>query len=183
MPIVTYLWLVAPLVFLCVMLAYSLRRASRRQEYLEAARFRGRTSEVGLASAMTDALTRMRGQELAQQARLEALEGFLHQVVESLPHGLFVLGRDGNLRVANGEALRWLGLRESVEGQVLWTLDGTESLRAVAQECLRADARRDASLVGPGAPGAAVPVIAVPLRDPDGDVDGVLYLVHVERVS
>ena len=119
----------------------------------------------GLASAMTDALTRMRGQELAQQARFEALEGFLHQVVESLPHGLFVLGRDGNLRVANGEALRWLGLRESVEGQVLWTLDGTEPLRAVAQDCLRADARRDASLVGPGAPGAAVPVIAVPLRD------------------
>jgi len=137
MPIVTYLWLLAPLVFLSVLVAYALRRASRRQEYLEAARFRGRTSEAGLASAMTDALTRMRGQELAQQARLEALEGFLHQVVESLPHGLFVLGRDGNLRVANGEALRWLGLHESVEGQVLWTLDGTESLRAVAQECLR----------------------------------------------
>ena len=183
MPIVTYLWLLAPLVFLSVLVAYALRRASRRQEYLEAARFRGRTSEAGLASAMTDALTRMRGQELAQQARLEALEGFLHQVVESLPHGLFVLGRDGNLRVANGEALRWLGLHESVEGQVLWTLDGTEPLRAVAQDCLRADARRDAWLVGPGAPGAAVPVIAVPLRDADGDIDGVLYLVHVERVS
>ena len=74
----------------------------------------------------------MRGQELAQQARYEALDGFLHQVVESLPHGLFVLGRDGNLRVANSEALRWLGLQESVEGQVLWTLDGTEPLRAVA---------------------------------------------------
>ena len=137
MPIVTSLWLVACLVFSCVMLAYALRRCVRRREHLEAARFRGRTSETGLASAMTDALTRMRGQELAQQARFEALEGFLHQVVESLPHGLFVLGRDGNLRVANSEALRWLGLRESVEGQVLWTLDGTEPLRAVAQECLQ----------------------------------------------
>lgn len=183
MPIVTYLWLAGPLVLLLFLLAFALRRAARRREHLEAARLRGRTSEAGLASAMTDALTRMRGQELARQARLEALDEFLHQVVESLPHGLFVLGRDGNLRVANGEALRWLGLRESVEGQVLWTLDGTEPLRAVAQECLKADARRDASLVGPGAPGVAVPVIAVPLRDSDGDVDGVLYLVHVERVS
>jgi PAS domain-containing protein len=183
MPIATYLWLVGPFVLLCFVLVHAMRRAARRRDHLEAARFRGRTSEAGLASAMTDALTRMRGQELGHQARYEALDGFLHQVVESLPHGLFVLGRDGNLRVANGEALRWLGLRESVEGQVLWTLDGTEPLRAVAQACLRADARHDASIVGPGAPGAAVPVIAVPLRAADGDVDGVLYLVHVERVS
>ena len=98
------------------------------------------------------------------------------------------LAADGSLTAldldrSSGDAAFDRGLRESVEGQVLWTLDGTESLRAVAQECLRADARRDASLVGPGAPGAAVPVIAVPLRDSDGDVDGVLYLVHVERVS
>jgi PAS domain-containing protein len=183
MPIVTFLWLVGPLVLFCFVLAYSMRRAARRQQQLEASRFRGRTGEAGLASAMTDALTRMRGQDLAQQARFAALDGFLHQVVESLPHGLFVLGRDGNLRVANAEAVRWLGLRESVEGQVLWTLDGTEPLRAVAQACLQADARRDASVVGPGSPGAAVPVTALPLRGADGDVDGVLYLVHVERVA
>jgi PAS domain-containing protein len=183
MPIVTFMWLVGPLVLFCFVLAYSMRRASRRQEQLETARFRGRTGETGLASAMTDALTRMRGQELANQARYEALDEFLRQVVESLPHGLFVLGRDGNLRVANGEALRWLGLHDSVEGQVLWTLDGTEPLRAVAQACLEADARRDVTLVGPGAPGAAVPVTALPLRAADGDVDGVLYLVHVERVA
>ena len=110
MPIVTFLWLVGPLVLFCFVLVYSMRRAARRQQHLEASRFRGRTGEAGLASAMTDALTRMRGQELAQQARFAALDGFLHQVVESLPHGLFVLGRDGNLRVANAEALRWLGL-------------------------------------------------------------------------
>ena len=183
MPIVTYLWLVGSLVLVCLLFTYGMRRASRRQAYVQAVRFRGHTSEAGLASAMTDALTRMRGQELAQQARLEALNGFLHQVVENLPHGLFVLGRDGNLRVANAEALRWLGLPESVEGQVLWTLDGTEPLRAVAQACLEADARRDASVVGPGAPGFPVAVTALPLRAADGDVDGVLCVVHVERVA
>lgn len=182
MPVATLLWLVV-LVFLCVVLVSSMRRSSRRRDGLEAARFRGRTSEAGLASATSDALTRMRGQELAQQARYEALEGFLQQVVESLPLGLFVLGRDGNLRVANTEALRWLGLQEAAEGQVLWTLDGTEPLRAVAQACLEAAAPRDASLVGPGARGSAVPVTALPLRAVDGDVDGVLYLVHVERVA
>lgn len=183
MPITTFLSLVAPLLLLGVVLVYAIRRSATRRERLEAARFRGRTSEAGLASAMSDALTRMRGQELAQRARFEALESFLQEVVESLPHGLFVLGLDGNLRVANTEALRWLGLPDSAEGQILWTLDGTEPLRAVAQACLEAAARRDASLVGPGARGAAVPVTALPLRAADGDVDGVVYLVHAERVA
>jgi len=106
MPIVTFIWLVGPLVVLCLVIAYAMRRAAQRREEFESARFRGRTSETGLASAMSEALTRMRGQELAQQARFEALEGFLRQVIESLPHGVFVLGRDGNLRVANAQALR-----------------------------------------------------------------------------
>lgn len=183
MALVTYLWLVGPLVVLCLMLGWAMRRSMARRDALERARFRGRTSEAGLASAMSEAMTRMRGQELAQQARYEALEGFLRQLTESLPHGVFVLGTDGNLRLANAEALRWLGLRTAAEGQVLWTLDGTESLRSVAQECLQAAARRDATLVGPGAPGAAVPVTAMPLRAPGGEPEGVLYLVHVERVA
>ena len=67
--------------------------------------------------------------------------------------------------------------------KVLWTLDGLEGLRAVAQQCLDADARRDASLVGPGAPDSAVPVTAVPLRAPGTEPDGVVCLVHVERVA
>jgi PAS domain-containing protein len=183
MPLPTLLWLVGPLVLFCFVLAVSTRRAAQRNAVLEAARSRGRHSEAGLASAMSDALTRLRGQELAHQARYEALAGFLDQLVESLPVGLFVLGRDGNLRVANAEALRWLGLPSRVDGQVLWTLDGTEPLRVVAQECLERMARRDATVAGPGAPDAPVPVTAVPLRAEDGDVDGVLCLVHVERVA
>lgn len=183
MLLVTFMWLVGPLVLLCLMLGWVMRRSAARREALERARFRGRTSETSLASAMTEAMTRMRGQELAHQARFDALQGFLRQVTESLPHGLFVLGTDGNLRLANEEALRWLGLRAAAEGQVLWTLDGTDSLRSVAQECLAAAARRDATLVGPGAPGAPVPVTALPLRAPGGEPEGVLYLVHVERVA
>lgn len=183
MPLVTFMWLVGPLVLLCLMLGWAVRRSTMRREALERARFRGRTSEAGLASAMSEAMTRMRGQEMAQRARYEALEGFLRQVIESLPHGVFVLSTDGNLRLANAEALRWLGLRTAAEGQVLWTLEGTEPLRSVAHECLAASARCDATLVGPGAPGAAVPVTALPLRAPDGEAEGVLYLVHVERVA
>ncbi len=182
MPLAPMLWLVAPLVLLGFMLVHALRRASARRADLEDARFRGRTSEAGLASAMSEALTRMRGQELAQQAEYEALEGFLQQVVESLPVGLFVLGRDGNIRMANSEALRWLGLGEEAEGQVLWTLEGTESIRDVAQACLDANARRDVTLAAPGKQGAPIAVTALPLRAPSGDVDGIVYLVHVERV-
>ena len=55
-----------------------------------------------------------------------------------------------------------------VEGQVLWTLEGTEPLRRVAQECLQRMARHDATVVGPGSPGTAVPVTAMPLRAADG---------------
>ncbi len=183
MPFSTLVWLLGPLVLLCLVLSWAMRRAALRREQLDAARDRGRSSEAGLASAMSDALTRMRGQELAHQARFEALDGFFRQVIESLPHGVFVLGRDGNLRIANADALRWLGLRTAAEGQVLWTLDGTEPLRSVGRDCVQAAARRDAVVVGPGAPGIPVPVTAVPLRLPDGETDGVLYLVNVERVA
>ncbi|HTU99158.1 MAG TPA: hypothetical protein VMF13_01370 [Luteitalea sp.] len=177
------LWLVGPFILLALVVLLAARRASHRREALDAARLRGRHSEAGLASAMSEAITRMRGQELAQQARYAALDGFMRQVLETLPHGVFVLGPDGNLRIANGIALQWLGLTASVEGQVLWTLEGTDPLRSVARDCLDADARRDASLVGPGAPGAPVPVTAMPLRSHAGDPEGVLYLVHVERVA
>ena len=47
-------------------------------------------------------------------------------------------------------------------------------LRAVAQACIDAADRRDASLVGPGVRGAAVPVTALPLRAADGDIDNML---------
>jgi PAS domain-containing protein len=183
MPLSTLIWLAGPFVLLCFIVVLAVRRSAQRREAFDAARARGRHSEAGLASAMSEAITRMRGQELANQARYAALDGFFRQVLETLPQGVFVLGPDGNLRVANAQALEWLGLTASVEGQVLWTLEGTERLRSVAQECLHADARRDASLVGPGAPGAAVRVTAVPLRSAGGDPEGVLYVVDVEHVS
>jgi PAS domain-containing protein len=183
MSIVTLSWLLVPLVCLGVALAYSMHRAARRRDLAEAARARSRSGEAGLAAAMTEALTRLRGQELALQARHEALEGFFQQVLESLPLGTFVLGRDGNLRAANAEALRWLGLPGAAAGQVLWTLDGTEPLRVVGQACLQEAVRRDVSLVGPGVRGTPVPVTALPLRASEGSIEGVLYLVHVERVA
>jgi len=182
MPLITYFWLVGPLLLLVFVVAYSMRRSAARRDTFDTARFRGQTSEAGLAAAMTDALTRLRGQELAHQARHEALDGFMRQVLEAFPSGVLVLGCEGNLRLANQEALRWLGVQALAEGQVLWTLDGTESLRHVAQACLQADARRDASVEGPGVPGTAVPVTTIPLRTPAGETDGVLCLVHVERV-
>ena len=128
MPFSTLIWLAGPLILLCLIVGLAVRRAAQRRDAFDAARARGRHSEAGLASAMSEAITRMRG-------------------------------------------------------QVLWTLEGTEPLRSVARDCLHADARCDASLVGPGAPGAAVRVTAVPLRSAGGDPEGVLYLVDVERVS
>lgn len=183
MPVVTLTWLIGPLLLLCIVVFLSMRRASARRVTLDAARLRGRASEEGLAAAMSDALTRLRGQELAQQARHAALEEFLRQVVDGMPTGVLVLSPDGHVRLANGCAQRWLGLPDAAEGRVLWTLEGTDPLRQVAQACLEADSRRDALVTGPGEPATVVPVTAVPLRTPAGDVDGVLCVLHVERVA
>lgn len=180
---VALLWIVGPFLLMLALMVLAMRRAAVRRDAFESARARGLESEAGLASAMSEAITRLRGQELAQQARYAALEGFLRQLVESLPHGVFVLGLDGNLRVANAEALRWLGLKAPAEGQVLWTLDGTEALKRGADACLAGASRHEVSLVGPGSDGPAVPVTALPLRAPGQEPDGVLYLVHVERVA
>ena len=61
MPILSYLWLVAPLVLLCLALAYSMRRASRRQAHQEAAHACERIGHGRRQSCLVGATTEARG--------------------------------------------------------------------------------------------------------------------------
>lgn len=183
MSLLSLAWLVGPLILLGLVVAVALRRGAYHRDRFDAARDRSRTSDASLAAAMSDALTRARGQELAVRARHDAFEAFVYQVVDHLPHGLFVVGCDGNLRMANAQALQWLGVDAPAQGQVLWTRDGTDAMRAVAEACRDAAERREAMLVGPGAPGTAVLVTTLPLRSADGVVDGVLCLIQPAHVA
>jgi PAS domain-containing protein len=176
-------WLIGPLLLLMVVLWLSWRRASHHGARLQQARAQGARSDAALSQAMAEAVTRLRGQELAQRARYEALETFLQQVVEGLPAGIIVLSRQGHIRLANRWAADWLHLQEPIVGRLLWSVTGTDALHDLATACLNANARRDGTAAAPGASDPPFPVTTIPLTTATGDVDGVLCLVRHERVS
>jgi hypothetical protein len=176
-------WVIGPLVLLTIVLLVSFRRASVHGGRYRQARARAGHSETGRNEAMAEALVRLRGQELAHQARYEAVDGFLHQIVEGLPFGLIVVSPQGHVRVMNRWAAGWLQVPEPVEGRILWNVAGAEPLRALGSVCLDTGRRRDGTASGPAGAGETFPVTAVPLQTSAGEVDGILYLVHHERVS
>jgi hypothetical protein len=177
------LWLIGPLVLLAIVLIVSFRRASVHGGRYRQARARAGHSQAGLNEAMAEALVRLRGQELAQRARYEAMDGFVHQIVESLSFGLIVVSPQGHLRLINQWAAGWLQVPEPVEGRILWNVAGAEPLRTLGSACLDARQRQDGTAAGPSDTGASFPVTAVPLQTSAGEVEGILYLVHHERVS
>jgi PAS domain-containing protein len=176
-------WLIGPFLLLVVVMLLAWRRAAHNGARLRQARAQGARSDAALSEAMAEAVTRVRGQELAQRARYEALEAFLQQVVEGVPAGIIVLSRQGHIRLANRWAADWLRLEEPVVGRILWNVAGTTALHDLAVACLDAGTRRDGTAAAPGATDPQFPVTTVPLTTANGEVDGVLCLVHHERVS
>src|SRR5690606_28778854 len=104
-------------------------RAARQGSRLRVARMNGARSDAALSDAMAEAVTRLRGQELAQRARFDALEAFIVQLAEGVPAGLIVVSPEGHIRLLNTWASQWLRVPEPVSGRVLWQLDGTDALR------------------------------------------------------
>jgi len=176
-------WLIGPFLLVIVVMLLSWRRAVHNGARLRQARAQGARSDAALSQAMAEAVTRLRGQELAQRARYEALEAFLQQVVESVPAGIIVLSRQGHIRLANRWASDWLHLQEPIVGRILWNVTGTEALHDLAAACLDTQARRDGTVAAPGGTDPQFPVTTVPLTTASGEVDGVLCLVRHERVS
>lgn len=177
------IWLIGPFLLVVVFMLIAWRRAAAHGARFTRARAQSSRSDAALTQAMADAVTRLRGQDLARRAHYEALELFLQQIVEGLPSGVIVVSPQGHVRVANRWAASWLHLAEPVTGQLLWSLEGTEGLQSLATACVQTRARRDGTATGPGQADIEFPVTAVPLTTGTGDVDGVLYLVYHERVS
>lgn len=177
------IWLIGPFLLVIVVMLLSWRRAVHNGVRFQHARAQGTRSDAALSQAMAEAVTRLRGQELAQLARYEALEAFLQQIVDSVPAGIIVLSRQGHIRLANRWAIDWLHLPEPIVGRILWNVSGTEALHALASACLDARARQDGPVAAPGESDPPLPVTTVPLTTDSGDVDGVLCLVRHERVS
>lgn len=177
------MWLIGPFLLVVAFMLLTWWSASRNGARLRAARAQGERSDAALSQAMAEAVTRLRGQELAQRARYEALESFVAQVVEGLPSGVIVVSPQGHIRLVNEWAARWLRLPEPVAGRILWNVEGTAALRDLGAACLAAQARRDGTIAGPNTATAGLPVTTVPLRTAAGDIDGLLYLIHHENVS
>jgi nitrogen fixation/metabolism regulation signal transduction histidine kinase len=177
------IWLIGPLLLVLGFMLLSWWRATTRVAVLRQVRLQSGRSDSALSDALADAMTRLRGQELAQRARYDVLDSFVHQIAEGLPAGIIVLSPQGHIRLTNRWAVDWLHLPEPVTGRILWNVEGTDTLRALAQASLDDHARRDGTVSASGADGRAFPVTAIPLTTAAGDVDGVMCLVHHERVS
>ena len=105
-----------------------------------------------MASAMQDALGRLRVQERAMAARAEASERLSGEIIASMTSGLLVVDEHGLVRTVNPAALRMLGMPAvRWEGQFRDVLAGAAPLADVIGECLqngRAIVRRTISMGG-----------------------------------
>lgn len=99
-----------------------------------------------MAVAMQDAVTRMREQERALEARAEASERLSDQIIDGLPSGLLVTDRAGAPTRINPAAARLLGLDDAAAARLdpasLWTRLGPSGagVRALVDECLASGA-------------------------------------------
>jgi hypothetical protein len=176
-------WLIGPFLVVLALMLLSWWRAARQGSRLRVARMNGARSEAALSDAMAEAVTRLRGQELAHRARVDTLEAFITQLAEALPAGLIVVSPEGHIRLLNKWATEWLRVPEPATGRVLWQVEGTDALRDLGHACLTARARRDGIVAGPDADRASYPVATIPLTSATGDIDGLLYLIDHEKVS
>lgn len=102
---------------------------------------RHRLREAGesplLATALQDAVQKLRAQERAMTVRAEASEALSTQIVNSLTAGLLVVDRDGLVQIMNPAGRKMLGLTASVVGSHVRTLPPAAApLAAVVGQCL-----------------------------------------------
>ena len=156
-------------------------------KFLAAARSVARNARRGgeetafMASAMEDALQKMRSQELAMKARAEASERLSGEIIASMTSGLLVVSQEGIVRTLNPAGQRLLGLPEAAD----WTanyrelLAGSPALADVIDECLvtrRPIVRRAVKMDRPGAGATHLGITVSPIRDGTGLAHGAICL-------
>jgi PAS domain S-box-containing protein len=111
-----------------------------------------RMESVLLATALEDAITRLKAQERATAARADASERLSVQIITSLTSGLIVVDSDGSVQTVNPAARRILQLPDGTLSPET-ALDGVAPLRDVIVESLRTREpvlRRTVALNRPG---------------------------------
>ncbi len=134
-----------------------------------------------LASALADAVTKLKTQERATAARAEASERLSEEIISSLTSGLLVVGLKGEVRIINPAGRRLLGVGDGqVTGGSYRQLIREPALYGVIDECLTSQAailRRTVHLPDEGQGGASrFGVTVSPLRDGSGALHGAVCL-------
>ncbi len=150
-------------------------RALRRQT-------RGGDERVFMATALQDAVTRLKTQERAMTERAEESERLSDEIMASLTSGLIVVGLEGLVRVVNPSAARLLGIAETPGLPYRQVLTSAEPLADVIGNCLRAGhgvPRQTVALVRPdtGEP-LHLGVSVSALRDGKGTLRGAICLFN-----
>jgi PAS domain S-box-containing protein len=170
-------FIVAGLMLLILFMVYRMTVVSRRMKEAEE-----NAAGSFMASAMGEAVARMRDHEKVLAARAAATELPSDQIIDSLPSGLLVTDAAGEPKRLNPAAARLLGLASADAQAGLWTQLGAAgvSIRALIDECLGtgAGSSRRSIVIESSPPGSRRHLGAgvSPLRDADGTITGAICL-------
>jgi two-component system sensor histidine kinase HydH len=170
--------LVAALVFVlafAVLRLGSAVRQGRRQLKEEGA------ATAFMATALQDAVAKLRHQERASSARAEASERLASEIIASMTSGLLVVGAEGEVRTVNPAGRRLLGLADGHPSGSYEDLlgPGAARLADVVRECVATgrpvvrrtvELRQTGGVNGPSHVGVTVSPIADPAGQPGGAI-------------
>jgi signal transduction histidine kinase len=138
----------------------------------------GADSEV-LASALEEAIARLKAQERATAARAEASERLSGEIIASLTSGLLVVSSDGDIRIMNPAARRLLELADTAPLGDYHTVLAEPALAQTIDECLangNAIQRRTIHLPEGRRAASRLGVTVSPLSDAAGQPHGAVCL-------
>src|SRR5262245_18142399 len=131
-----------------------------------------------LASALQDAVERLKAQERATAARAEASERLSGEIISGLSAGLLVVGLEGDIRILNPAGRRMLELPDSASPETARRALDELALFTVIDECMRTRlpvVRRSVTLPEPQHGISHIGITVSPLVD-DGQLHGAICL-------
>jgi len=149
-----FLGLTAIVAALAAVMAFALLRfAAGARDARQSLKERGGDSPL-LASALQEAVVKLRAQEKAMTARAAASEQLSGDIVESLTAGLLVVDRSGRVEIFNGAGRAMVGVKtDPIGGDYHAVLAAFPPLVQLIEECLltaRPIVRRSVQVEGAG---------------------------------
>jgi signal transduction histidine kinase len=135
-----------------------------------------------MMTAIQDAVTKLKEQERATQARADAADRLSSEIISNLTAGLLVVRSSGDIRILNPAARRLLGVAENGgTGNYRDLLGRGSTLGAAIDECLRTGRpiiRRRISLADGGPPPgpASLGVSVSPMLSAEHELQGAICL-------